>query len=128
MADAPARKRLLVVEDDLTCARLLRDALRTRYDVQVEGDGFTALERARQDPPDLLLLDLHLPTLSGFDVMEKWRQDPDLSSCPIVVVSARVMQGEQKRARAQGCHAFVAKPFSLQELREAVASALGVAP
>ncbi len=118
------RPRLLVVEDDPRCASLLRDALRPRYAVHVEADGFRALERARADPPDLLLLDLQLPTLSGFDVLGQWRRDEALAPCPVVVVSARVMGDEVERAQALGAADFVDKPFTLARLRSAVDDAL----
>jgi DNA-binding response OmpR family regulator len=126
MTERPAhpRFRVLVVEDDPRCGALLRDALSDRYEVRLEDDGFAALERARQEPPDLLLLDLQLPTLSGFDVLAQWRRDETLSRCPVVVVSARVMRDEPERARALHAVDFVEKPFTLARLRSAAAAAL----
>lgn len=128
MASPGERARVLYVEDDPPVAALVREALAATCAVEIADDGFTALERAATAPPDLLLVDLHLPTLSGFEVIKRWRRSPALAGIPVVVVSARVMSDEAEEALALGCAAFVEKPFTIQGLRDAVSAALsGVA-
>jgi len=124
MSSAAPRPHLLYVEDNAACGELVREALAEGYNVQLANDGFTGLDLARENPPDLLLVDLRLPTLSGFALIEQWRRDETLKPRPVVVISARVMGGEKDRARELGCLGFVEKPFSLETLRGVVARAL----
>ena len=124
MSAPPPRKRALYVEDDPQCANLVKESLAELCDVDLVRDGFSALDHARQSPPDVLLVDLRLPTLSGFELVEQWRRDADLENVPWVVVSAQVMGAERDRAEELGCAGFVEKPFSLERLRAAVKAAL----
>lgn len=109
--------RILVVEDVPVVLAALRTRLESEgYTVITARDGVEALEQARAVQPDLMLLDLMLPRLSGERVCQELRGDPRIRSIPVVVVSARVGEGERLRALAAGADAFVAKPYDLREL------------
>ena len=120
---------IVYIEDDPGCADLVRDALRELCEVLSAPDGPRGLDLVAATRPALVLVDLHLPTLTGFQVIEHLRSKPETASLPVVAISARVMHQERERALALGCRGFVAKPFRLDELREEIRAALaGVDP
>jgi CheY-like chemotaxis protein len=120
--------RILHVEDDPSCAELVRLALEPDYEVIGVRDAVSALAAIEADPPALILLDLHLPGLPGFELYRRLRHLPAAAALPVVVVSGRVMQDEPGQAQRLGCAAFVEKPFSLADLRRAVADSLAARP
>jgi CheY-like chemotaxis protein len=123
----PVRVRVLHVEDDPVCAELVRLALDPPHEVTFARDAVTALAAVERDPPALILLDLHLPGLPGFELYRELRRLPLTTTTGIVAgVSGRVMQDEPEQARRLGCAGFVEKPFSLETLRQAVADALAL--
>ena len=108
-------KRLLVVEDDESFARLLRDNLLYEgFAVDCVSDGHHAIERARSMRPDLVLLDIMIPGLNGFDVCRALGSGPE--RVPIIIVTARTQQQEKIRGLELGADDYVTKPFSLDEL------------
>ena len=111
MNDKP---RLLVVDDDEDI-RLLLDELLTRagYDVDLVGDGRTALRRLFESPPALVILDVTMPELDGYQTLERIR---DLSDVPVIMLTARSQELERVRGLASGADDYVAKPFGRQEL------------
>jgi CheY-like chemotaxis protein len=113
---------LLYIEDDRACADLVRDALAGRFEVVIATDGFQGLDLAPTLQPAVILVDLHLPTLSGFTVIESLLQQ--VRPAPVVAISARVMREEARRAEALGCAAFIEKPFTLATLRETLQDVL----
>lgn len=119
---------IVYIEDDAPCAELVTAALKKRCRVLHASNGVAGLGLAERVHPALVLVDLHLPGLSGFEVMAKLRANPDTAAIPLLAISARVMGGEPVRAAAMGCRGFVKKPFRLDTLREAVDAALGNAP
>ena len=106
--------RILLVEDDQVLLRTLAIGLRAEgYDVLVAADGRTALDACREDDPDLVILDLGLPDLSGFDVLRSVRS---WSALPFIVLSARSDSVDKVTALDSGADDYVTKPFGMDEL------------
>lgn len=122
-SDAHMVPSLVYIEDDPLCADLVREALIGRFTVRWARDGLEGLRQIESAPPALILVDLQLPTLSGFDVIEQLRQSPDHAGIPVIAISARVMHDEIAKAEAFGCCDFIGKPFELATLRQKVADA-----
>lgn len=125
MPDTPAR--ILVVEDVPLGLAVLRMRLEAEgFEVISARDGVEALDQAREGRPDLMLLDLMLPRLSGERVCQELRADPRTQALPIVVLSARIQEAERLRALAAGADAFIAKPYDtgklLMEIRTRLAA------
>lgn len=119
MSDLPPR--ILVVEDVPLGLAVLRTRLEAEgFSVLTARDGIEALEQAREGHPDLMLLDLMLPRLSGERVCQELRADPRTRTLPIVVLSARVQEAERLRAIAAGADAFIAKPYDMARLVEEI--------
>jgi DNA-binding response OmpR family regulator len=109
--------RILVVEDVPLGLAVLRMHLESEgFEVITARDGVEALDQAREGHPDLVLLDLMLPRLSGERVCQELRADPRTQGLPIVVVSARVQEAERLRAFAAGADAFITKPYDREHL------------
>ena len=114
-------KRILVVEDDPDNRRIVTKVLtREGYDVIEVATGAAAVAAAREDRPDLIIMDLALPGLDGFEASRQIKAAPDSADIPIVALTAFAMRGDEERARAAGCDAYVPKPFRPQTLREVV--------
>jgi two-component system, OmpR family, phosphate regulon response regulator PhoB len=116
---------VLLVEDDPDIRHLVAWKLtRAGLTVVEAADGFAALDQARRHPPDLVLLDLHMPRMSGFDVCRELRESPGIERVPIIVVSARARPEDVEKAWAAGASDYVTKPFSPRELLILVDAAL----
>jgi CheY-like chemotaxis protein len=115
---------VVYIEDDDLCAELVSDGLGERCRILRASDGLAGLELAERILPALVLVDLHLPALTGFEVIERLRANPQTTDIPVLAISARIMAGEEARALALGCRGFVAKPFRLTRLRQEVDAAL----
>ncbi|MDX6359336.1 MAG: two-component system, OmpR family, operon response regulator KdpE [Nocardioidaceae bacterium] len=112
---------MLLVDDDATLRQTLGIGLRAAgHDVLIAGDGRTALQAAREDRPDIVVLDLGLPDLSGFDVLRRLRA---WSTVPVVVLSARAESSEKVQALDLGADDYVTKPFGMEELLARVRAA-----
>ena len=118
------RPTIVYIEDDPQCADVVRDALRKQCEVLCAADGPRGLDLVTAVRPALVLVDLHLPTLTGFQVIEHLRANPETAAVPVVAISARVMHHERDRALGLGCRDFVAKPFELDRLRRVIETAL----
>jgi two-component system, OmpR family, KDP operon response regulator KdpE len=113
--------KVLLVDDDATLRQTLGIGLRAAgHDVLIAGDGRTALQAAREDRPDIVVLDLGLPDLSGFDVLRRLRA---WSTVPVVVLSARAESSEKVEALDLGADDYVTKPFGMEELLARVRAA-----
>ena len=111
--------RILVVEDDVNVARLLLTFLENKdHHVTVIGAGPAAVSEALQNPPDLILLDIAIPAMSGIEVCQRLRKVPDTALTPIIILSAHPTEENRERAINAGADRFVAKPFSLARLAE----------
>jgi len=112
---------VLVVEDNELNLRLFCDLLRA-HEYVVEGvrDGREALETARAFVPDLVIMDIQMPHVTGIELMEAMRADDALALTPIMAVTAYAGKADEERARAAGADAYVSKPISLMRFVEAV--------
>jgi len=119
-------KRILIVEDNELNMKLLNDVLEAHgYTVLKAGEGRVAVELARQYRPDLILMDLQLPDISGLDATRLIKGDEETRSIPIVAVTAFAMAGDERRALDCGCDAYLAKPIILREFLDLVADFIG---
>lgn len=124
-----AGEKILIVDDDQDIRRLLGVRLKSQgYEPSFAGDAISAVNQARKENPDLILLDLGLPAGDGYLVMERLKAMPALEDIPVIVVSARDPQTEQERLAQSGADAFFRKPFDYDELLVAIGRALGSAP
>lgn len=122
-------RRILVVEDNDLNMKLFRDLLIAQgYSVIHTRDGVEAFRLARTHKPDLVLMDLQLPEVSGLEVTRWLKEDAGLRHIPVVAVTAFAMSGDEDRAKAAGCAAYVTKPISVRSFLETVADCLGGAP
>ena len=114
-------KRILVVEDNELNMKLFCDLLEVNnYDTIKAQDGNMALELARKHHPDLILMDIQLPNVSGLEVTRWIREDPTISTIPIVAVTAFAMKGDEEKIRESGCEAYIAKPISVTHFLETI--------
>ncbi len=119
-------KRLLVVEDNPINAELLVHLLRAYgHVVETAGDATQALQALEQRRPDLILLDLQLPDIDGFELARRLKADPVTRDIPIVAVTSYAMPTDKAQALAAGCDDYVTKPINTRELPQLVARHLG---
>lgn len=119
-------KKVLVADDKATSRELIRTVLeQSGYSVFEANDGTDALRSAREILPDLIVLDLHMPMLDGFGVLQELRRDPRFAATPIVALTASAMQGDRQRALSAGFTSYIAKPISLNALRSEMERLLG---
>jgi two-component system, cell cycle response regulator DivK len=130
MAGVPSeRVRALVIEDDPHVAQLLREILTGHgHDVAQVEDGALAASAVRALRPDVVVLDLGLPAVHGFDVLDDIKGDPDVAHIPVVVVTAWYTPNLEGRARAIGAAAVIGKPFDVRRITESVDAALAGEP
>jgi two-component system cell cycle response regulator DivK len=106
-------KNILYVEDNELNRKLVRDLLRrTRYRLLEAADGEAGVAMAREERPDLILVDVQLPKLSGLDVMRTLRGEPETASTPIIAITSFALSGNEQQAMEAGANAFMAKPYS----------------
>ena len=121
--------RVLIVEDEESILLSLEFLLRKEgYDVASARDGAAALRALEQQPPDLVLLDVMLPLIDGFELCASTRANPALRHTRIMLVTARGREAEIARGMALGADAYLTKPFSTRELMEKVRALLDAPP
>ena len=109
--------RILVVEDQPDNRRIIRDLLTSAgYRLIEAEDGAAGVRLATSERPDLILMDVQLPVLDGYEATRQIKADPDLRSIPVIVVTSYALSGDDKKAKAAGCDAYVGKPFSPRQL------------
>jgi two-component system cell cycle response regulator DivK len=114
-------KTVLIVEDDDLNRKLFHDMLTFEgYAARTAANGAGALKAAREQRPDLILLDIELPEGSGLDVAGALKRDATLSDVPVVAVTARAMEGDEARIRAGGCEGYISKPVCMQGFLDVV--------
>ena len=119
------RKTVLIVEDNELNLKLFTDLLEARgYAVISTQDGMQALDLAREHLPDLILMDIQLPEVSGIDVTKWLKADDELKRIPVIAVTAFAMKGDEEKIRASGCEAYISKPISVNEFLKVVESFL----
>jgi DNA-binding response OmpR family regulator len=119
-------KSILIVEDEDNIALALEHLMRRDgYDLQRVANGAEALTAIRRDPPDLVLLDVMLPEMSGYEICQSVRMDPRLTGVRILMMTARGNQMERRKGLALGADGFISKPFDVSDLRAEVQRVLG---
>ena len=114
-------KTVLVVEDNELNMKLFHDLLEAHgYNILQTKDGMDALRIAREHKPDLILMDIQLPEVSGLEVTKWIKEDEDLKSIPVIAVTAFAMKGDEEKIRDGGCEAYIAKPISVTNFLETV--------
>lgn len=114
-------KSILVVEDNDLNMKLFCDLLEAHgYRTMKTRDGRSVPEMARADRPDLILMDIQLPEVSGLEVTGWLKADPELQDIPVIAVTAFAMKGDEERIKAGGCAAYIAKPISVVRFIETV--------
>lgn len=109
-------KTILIVEDNELNMKLFRDLLEAQgYGILQTRDGMQALDLARKEKPDLIIMDIQLPQVSGLEVTKWIKADDDLKHIPVVAVTAFAMKGDEEKIREGGCEAYVAKPISVKD-------------
>jgi two-component system, cell cycle response regulator DivK len=118
-------KTILIVEDVELNRELLVQLLEDEYRLVLANDGVAALDRVAQERPDLILMDLSLPHMDGWEATRRLKADSNLAKIPVIVLSAHAMRGDEERARASGCDDFLTKPIDETLLYEKLARHLG---
>jgi two-component system cell cycle response regulator DivK len=122
----PMSKKILVVEDNDRNRRLLKILLQARgYEVMEASTGKEALEYLDNQKPDLILMDIQLPSMDGLALTKQIKSNEKTKDIPIVAVTAYAMKGDKERILESGCDAYVSKPINTQELPQLIAGILG---
>ena len=118
-------KRILVVEDNDLNRKLFCDVLKANgFEVEPLADGDLVIDTARQNSPDLIIMDIQLPKVSGVDLIEQAKRDLHLQAIPILAVTAYAAKGDEERIRAAGAAGYLAKPVSIGPFMNAVRALL----
>src|SRR2546429_3464605 len=121
-------KTVMIVEDNELNMKLFHDLLEAHgYHAIGTRDGMQALDLARKHRPDLILMDIQLPEVSGLEVTKWLKEDPELHTIPVVAVTAFAMKGDEERIREGGCEGYLSKPISVGQVIEAHRHFLGSA-
>ena len=119
-------KRILVIDDQEDLRGVLRDLLiGSGYSVIEAADGEAGVAKAKSDRPDLILMDIQMPVIDGYEATRLIKGDPALNPIPIVAVSSFAMKGDEEKARAAGCDHYVTKPYSPMQLLRLIRGFLG---
>ena len=122
------KKKVLIVEDNELNMKLFHDLLEAHdIDTVQTVDGRNVLDLARSEKPDLILMDIQLPEVSGLDVTKWLKADDELKSIPVVAVTAFAMKGDEQKIREGGCEDYISKPISVTNFLEIVQKYLGKA-
>lgn len=114
-------KCVMIVEDNELNMKLFRDLIEaTGYTTIQTRNGLEVLNLAREHRPDLILMDIQLPEVSGLEVTKWLKQDEDLHSIPVIAVTAFAMKGDEERIRQGGCEAYMSKPISVPKFIETI--------
>lgn len=114
-------RKVLVVEDNDLNMKLFCDLLEAHGYATIRArEGRVVLDLVREHKPDLIMMDVQLPDMSGLEVTRMLKDDPALNQIPVVAVTAFAMKGDEERIRAGGCEAYIAKPISVARFLEVV--------
>ena len=114
-------KTVLIVEDNELNMKLFRDLLGAQNINTVETrDGLKVLDIARENKPDLILMDIQLPEISGLDVTKQLKEDDELSEIPVIAITAFAMKGDEEKIREGGCEDYISKPISVVSFLETI--------
>lgn len=119
-------KKILVVEDTEDNRQILRDLLgMAGYDMIEAHDGAEGVSQATQHKPDLILMDIQMPVMDGYEATRRIKANPELTAIPIIAVTSYALSGDEQKARAAGCDAYIAKPYSPRQMLAKVREILG---
>jgi two-component system cell cycle response regulator DivK len=119
-------KRVMIVEDNELNMKLFKDLIEASgYETIRTRSGLDALDLARAHKPDLILMDIQLPEVSGLEVTKWLKEDDQLHRIPIIAVTAFAMKGDEERIRQGGCEAYISKPISVSKFVETIKTFLG---
>ena len=122
---ADGKRRILVVDDEPSIAKIVKKQLEVAgYEVLVAVDGQDGLDKARQERPDMMVLDVMLPKMNGFEVCATLKQDPQYRQIPILMLTAKAQRQDYQQGLQQGAEAYLTKPFKLEELLSKVQALL----
>ncbi|HTG05832.1 MAG TPA: response regulator [Bradyrhizobium sp.] len=119
-------KKILVVEDTEDNRQILRDLLgMAGYDIIEAQDGAEGVAKAAEHKPDLVLMDIQMPVMDGFEATRRIKADPLLKAIPVIAVTSYALSGDEDKAREAGCDGYIAKPYSPRALLAKVRETLG---
>lgn len=120
------KKRILIVEDNDLNLKLFRDLLSAHgYETLETKDGLEAIMLTRQEHPDLILMDIQLPEISGLDVTRRLKADESIANIPIIAVTAFAMKDDEEKILSAGCEAYISKPISILPFLNTIRRFLG---
>ncbi len=115
------KKKVLIVEDNELNMKLFEDLLGAHgYDTIKSKDGKKVLDIVREQKPDLILMDIQLPEISGLELTERLKADADLKKIPVIAVTAFAMKGDEDKIRKGGCEDYISKPISITDFIKVV--------
>ena len=117
--------KILIVEDVEYNRDLLVQLLEEEYEVVTAADGAAGIEAAARERPDLILMDLSLPGIDGWEATRRLKAEPETEAIPVIALTAHAMQGDEERARACGCDDYLTKPIDEDQLFGKLARLLG---
>ena len=121
-----AGSKVLIVEDNELNMKLFHDLLEAHgVDTVETRDGRNVLELAREHKPDLILMDIQLPEISGLDVTKMLKEDEELKSIPVIAVTAFAMKGDEQKIREGGCEDYISKPISVGHFLDVIQKYIG---
>jgi two-component system cell cycle response regulator DivK len=119
-------KKILVVEDTEDNRQILRDLLgMAGYDMVEAHDGAEGVAKAAEHRPDLILMDIQMPVMDGYEATRRIKANPELKAIPIVAVTSYALSGDEQKTRDAGCDAYIAKPYSPRQMLAKVREILG---
>ena len=121
LARAQVPKKVLIVEDNELNMKLFHDLIEAcGHEILETRDGIEALKLARLHRPDLILMDIQLPEVSGLEVTRWLKEDDELRKIPVIAVTAFAMKGDEEKIRGGGCEAYIAKPISVTNFLDTI--------
>jgi len=119
-------KKILIVEDNELNLKLFNDVLEAHgYETLETREGLKAIDLARKHNPDLILMDIQLPEVSGLEVTKWLKEDDELRKIPVIAVTAFAMKGDEEKIRDGGCEAYISKPISVSHFIKTIDQILG---
>ena len=121
-----SNKKILVVEDTEDNRQILRDLLgMAGYDMIEAHDGAEGVSQATEHKPDLILMDIQMPVMDGYEATRQIKANPELKAIPILAVTSYALSGDEQKTRDAGCDAYIAKPYSPRQMLAKVREILG---
>ncbi|HYC64999.1 MAG TPA: response regulator [Reyranellaceae bacterium] len=119
-------KKVLIVEDNELNMKLFHDLLEAQgYETLETREGLAALSLAREHKPDLILMDIQMPVMDGYEATRQIKANPELKSIPVIAVTSYALSGDEQKTRDAGCDGYIAKPYSPRQMLAKVKEILG---